>query len=136
VFRDDKARPVRRVTDPAVATVDYREILRRLALGDTSFLADVTHDWAAMATACLDPRTTAFARLGATVAIGANSAAYQDAVDIALAAGATAADVVNVLVAVVPTVGLTKVVSAAPALGLAVGYDVDAALERLDSDPP
>jgi hypothetical protein len=43
-------------------------------------------------------------------------------------AGATEGEIVEVLIAVVPCVGLTRVVSAAPALG----YDTDAALECLD----
>ena len=49
----------------------------------------------------------------------------------ALAAGATVGEVVGVLIAVSPAVGLTRVFSAAPALGLAVGYDAEAALETL-----
>jgi hypothetical protein len=65
---------------------------------------------------------------------GASFACFQDHGDDALAAGATVDEVVAVLIAVVPTVGLVKVVSAAPALGRAVGYDTDAALERFDLD--
>jgi hypothetical protein len=37
-----------------------------------------------------------------------------------------------VLIAVAQTVGLARVASAAPALALALGYDVDAALEAHD----
>ena len=115
--------------------MDYQEILRRLALGDTSFLPDAPSSWIGGAAAGgLDARSRAFARLGATVAVGANSAGYQDHVDAALAAGATPGDIVGVLVAVIATVGLPKVVSAAPPLGLAVGYDVDGALEGLEGE--
>jgi alkylhydroperoxidase/carboxymuconolactone decarboxylase family protein YurZ len=115
--------------------VDYQEILRRLALGDTSFLPNAPSNWTSSAPAGgLDARSRAFARLGATVAVGANSAGYQDHVDAALAAGATPGDIVEVLIAVIPAIGLPKVVSAAPSLGLAVGYDVDGALEGLEGD--
>ena len=47
----------------------------------------------------------------------------------ALAAGASIDEIVGTLIAVAPTVGLARVVSAAPELALALGYDVDAALE-------
>jgi hypothetical protein len=38
------------------------------------------------------------------------------------------------LIAVAPTVGLARAVSAAPELALAIGYDIDAALEAIDSN--
>jgi hypothetical protein len=40
-------------------------------------------------------------------------------------AGATAAEIVDVLVGVVPVVGLLCAVAAAPKLALALGYDTD-----------
>ena len=113
--------------------MDHRQILRRLAIGDTSFLEGVAdNESETLAVSGLDAKTNAFACLGAAVALNANPSGYQTHVDDAFAAGATTAEIVGVLVAVGPTVGLTRVVSAAPALGLAVGYDPDAALEQLD----
>jgi hypothetical protein len=47
-------------------------------------------------------------------------------------AGAAAGEIVGVLVAVGPAAGVARLVSAAPAWGLAVGYDPDGALEQLD----
>ena len=47
----------------------------------------------------------------------------------ALGAGATADDIVDTLIAVAPIAGGVRVVAAAPALALAIGYDIDAALE-------
>ncbi len=44
-------------------------------------------------------------------------------------AGASAAEIVDVLVGVVPVVGLPSVVAAAPNLALALGYDTDEAME-------
>jgi hypothetical protein len=43
---------------------------------------------------------------------------------------------VGALIAVMPVVGVARVVSAAPNLGLALGYDVGAALEELASTEP
>ena len=45
--------------------------------------------------------------------------------DAAVNAGATAAEIVDVLVGVVPVVGLLCAVAAAPKLALALGYDTD-----------
>jgi alkylhydroperoxidase/carboxymuconolactone decarboxylase family protein YurZ len=113
--------------------VDHTEILRRLAIGDTSFLSTANSDRADNpADHVLDPRTCAFARLGAAVAVAASPSGFQNHVDAALMAGATESEIVDVLIAVVPCVGMTRVVSAAPALGLAIGYDSEAALARLD----
>jgi len=50
----------------------------------------------------------------------------------ALASGATVDEIVGVLIAVAPTVGLARVVSAAPEVAVAIGYDIDAALEEVN----
>jgi alkylhydroperoxidase/carboxymuconolactone decarboxylase family protein YurZ len=80
----------------------------------------------------LDPKTHALVRLGAALAIDAAPSSYQSAVEPALAAGASIDQIVGTLIAVAPTVGMARVVSAAPELALALGYDVDAALETRD----
>ena len=49
-------------------------------------------------------------------------------------AGATVAEIVEVLVGVVPIVGLPCAVAAAPKLAMALGYDIDDALE-MQSEP-
>jgi hypothetical protein len=46
--------------------------------------------------------------------------------DAALDAGASTAEVVDVLFGVLPVVGLPRVVAAAPMLAMALGYDTDA----------
>lgn len=50
--------------------------------------------------------------------------------DAARAAGATPPDIVGVLIAVGPTVGLARVVAATPELARSIGYDIDAAFEE------
>jgi alkylhydroperoxidase/carboxymuconolactone decarboxylase family protein YurZ len=80
----------------------------------------------------LDDRTRALIRIAALVATGGGPSSYEREVAGALAAGATAGDVVGTLVAVAPTVGMAHVVSAAAGLALGLGYDVDRALEGVD----
>jgi 4-carboxymuconolactone decarboxylase len=82
----------------------------------------------------LSQKTQSIARISALIALDAAVVSYQAAVIDALAAGATSDEIVGVLLAVAALVGRTRVTSAAPALALAMGYDVDAAFERLDGD--
>jgi len=84
----------------------------------------------------LDDRTAALARLAALLAMRASATAYRECVDRALAAGASIDDVIDTLKGVAPVVGLARMVSAAPEVALALGYDVDAALEALDIHRP
>ena len=50
----------------------------------------------------------------------------------ALAAGASYDEIVATLEAVTPVTGTARVVQCAPKLALALGYDVEEALEELD----
>ena len=80
----------------------------------------------------LDTRTDALVGLAALIALGASAASYRGAVEAALDAGASVEDIVGTLVAVAPTVGLSRMVAATTGLALALGYDIEAALERLE----
>jgi len=109
---------------------EYQQRLRSLALNDASFVRSVLgmgHDTVEVSR--LDPKTHALVRLGALLAIHAAPSSYQANVEVALAAGASFDEIVGILIAVAPAIGLARVVSAAPELALALGYDVDAALE-------
>ena len=57
---------------------------------------------------------------------------YGWATSAALGAGVTSDEIVELLVAMAPLIGSARVVCAAPKLGLALGYDVDADIEGLD----
>jgi alkylhydroperoxidase/carboxymuconolactone decarboxylase family protein YurZ len=103
------------------------EVLRRLALNDEHFAEDCA---ARAESAKLDPKTEALVRLGALVAVGGAVPSYGAEVDAAVSAGATAAEIVEVLLDVVSVVGLPCVVAAAPSLALALGYDINDALEQ------
>ena len=114
----------------------YAETLRRLSLGDQGFIADVLgRQAAATAAPGLDPRTQALVRLGALIALGAESSTIERTVTESLAAGATPSDIVDVLLTVGPAVGSARLVSAAPRVALGLGYDVAEALERFDDIP-
>jgi 4-carboxymuconolactone decarboxylase len=111
-----------------LSRLDHTEQLRRLAINDAGFTEHCLRG-ADAGSAGLDPKTLALARLAALVAIGGSGPSFGAHADAAVSAGATAAEIVDVLVGVVPTVGLPRVVAAAPKVGMALGYDVDGALE-------
>jgi alkylhydroperoxidase/carboxymuconolactone decarboxylase family protein YurZ len=110
-----------------VVTPEQHELLRRLSINDESVTMD------AVATCVppseLDPKICALTRIAALIASDSTVSSYQWAADEALANGALEAEIVGVLRAVAPVVGLARVVAAAPRLALALGYDVEQALE-------
>ena len=113
----------------------YKQTLRSLALNDERFVDNVLGMGRNTIDAShLDPKTHALLRLAASLAIDAAPSSYQSNVEAALAAGATIDEIVGSLIAVAPTIGLARAVSAAPELALALGYDVDAALEAPGGD--
>lgn len=111
---------------------EYKEHLRRLAVHDTALLRAVAGQGSTFATTVIDERTTALVRVAATIAVDAAPASFQHAVAVALAAGTTSDEIVAALEAVAPVTGAARVVQCAPKIALALGYDVDDALERLD----
>lgn len=114
--------------------MDEREdMLRSLVLHDDGVIASVVGlGERAHGVSVIDPKTHALVRLGALIALDAPDVSYQSCVTMALASGATVDDIVDTLVAVAPIAGGARVVAAAPALALAIGYDIDAALEMYD----
>ena len=113
---------------------DYRAILRRLALRDDALVEAILDRDEASELSGLDGKTWALVRLGALIAVDAAPASYLEAVDAARTAGATDDEIVGSLVSVVTLIGVPRAVSAAPKLSLAVGYDVEAGLERFEDE--
>ena len=111
---------------------DYKKHLRRLAVHDEAFLAVILAEDNTLCAAALDERTAALVRVAATIAVDAAPSSYQHAVALALAAGVTRDEIVATLEAVTPVTGAARVVSSASKVALALGYDVEAALEELD----
>ena len=109
----------------------HEETLSNIAANDERFVEEIlAMQLSNVEASGLDPKTHALARLGALVALDAAPASYHWSVGMALGAGATVDDIVGVLIAVAPTVGLARVVSAAPPLAAAIGYDVERAIEE------
>ena len=112
---------------------DYKRTLRKLALRDDRFIASLlAEDRANPTHAGIDPRSHALLRIAALITMNAAPPSYMSAVQAGLDAGATYEEIVGTLIAVLPIVGVARVVSAAPNLGLALGYDVSAELELVD----
>ena len=107
--------------------MDYMDRLRCLAINDARFVDGVGGEVESLE---LDPKSLALVRLAALVAVGGAVASYGAQADAAVSAGVTAAEIVDALVGVAPVVGMPRVVAAAPKLALALGYDIDAALEH------
>jgi alkylhydroperoxidase/carboxymuconolactone decarboxylase family protein YurZ len=111
--------------------LDYTDRLRRFAVHDQQLVAELvcgTDSESSTAPTALDARILALVRLAALVAVGGAVPSYGAQADAAIDAGATAEEIVDVLVAVLPVVGMPCVVAAAPKLALALGHDVDDAL--------
>ena len=109
---------------------DYKATLRKLAVRDDRYINGLLQADTANATlAGLDDRSHSLIRIGALVALNAAPPAYMNSVEAALNSGGSRDEIVGVLIAVLPIVGVARVVSAAPNLGLALGYDVGEGLE-------
>jgi 4-carboxymuconolactone decarboxylase len=109
------------------------ECFRRLTIGDPALIgaiADPEHH--ASPIQRLDARTEALLRIGALVALDAPETSYRAAVDAAARAGADHQDCLAVLAAIAAEVGSARVISAAPRIAHATGYDIEAALEAMD----
>jgi 4-carboxymuconolactone decarboxylase len=103
--------------------VDYTERLRSLAVNNARFvneahLSGVQNDG-------LDQKSLALVRLGGLVAVGGAVPSYGELSDAAVSSGASANEIVDALVGLIPIVGLPCVVAAAPKIALALGYDVE-----------
>jgi 4-carboxymuconolactone decarboxylase len=114
-------------------TVRFQETLRRLAMIDEAFVEDQAGIGLGQAwTLALDPKTASLLQLGASVALGSPAVCVEWSAGRALAAGATDDEIADVLLAIVPVVGLSRVVCAAPDVATALGYDIAAALDDPD----
>ena len=105
---------------------EVERLLRSLALNDEESVGMVLASRSGGdARPALRPKVDLLVRLGALLAVGAATTSLRSAVDRATEAGATEAEIVGVLVAVAPAVGLARIVSTAPKLAAAIGYDLE-----------
>jgi hypothetical protein len=106
------------------------ETLRRLTIGELAMLPAIGRpDNGDVLIPRLDERAEALVRVAVLVALDAPGSAYHSAVGVAVLAGVSLEELVATLFAVADSVGSARVISAAPRLARAAGYDVDAALE-------
>jgi 4-carboxymuconolactone decarboxylase len=111
----------------------FQETLRRLAMIDEGFVEDRAGlGLGPVAASALDPKTAALLQLGVSVALGSPAVCLEWSAGRALAAGASEDEIADVLLAIAPVAGLSRVVCAAPDLATALGYDIAAALEEPD----
>ncbi len=112
-------------------TARFEDTLRRLAMIDEGFVEDEAGlSLGPVGTSTLDPKTISLLQLAVSVAIGSSAVCLEWSATRALAAGATEDEIADVLMAIAPVVGLGRIVSAAPDLATALGYDTAAALEQ------
>ena len=111
-------------------TVRFQETLRRLAMIDEGFVEDQAGLGLGPCTPALDPKTAALLQVAVSVALGSPAVCLEWSTGRALAAGANEDEIADVLLAIAPVAGLGRVVSAAPDLASALGYDLWAALEK------
>jgi alkylhydroperoxidase/carboxymuconolactone decarboxylase family protein YurZ len=112
---------------PTLSSVDEVErLLRRLALNDEESVGMVlTNDIRDQPGSGLAPKVELLVRLGTLLALGGATASLRRAVDRAREAGASDAELVGVLIAAAPAMGLARLVAVAPRLAAAIGYELE-----------
>ena len=114
---------------------DYKVTLRRLALRDDRYIDGLLREErASTVLSGLAPKEHALARVASLIAVDAAPPSFMSAVQAGLDAGLNEEEIVGTLIAVMPIVGVARVVSAAPNLALALGYDVAEAFEVVGGD--
>ena len=102
---------------------DVERLLRLLALNDEESVGRaLALNEERESSPVLSPKVDTLVQLGALVALGAGTNSMRAIVRQAREAGASEAEVAEVLIAVAPAVGLARVVSGAPRLAKAMGY--------------
>jgi 4-carboxymuconolactone decarboxylase len=104
---------------------DVREALAALAIGSAEVMANAVELRGLLREdSGLDPRSFALVKIAALVAMDAPPASYLWQVQVALEAGATPRDIIGVLAAVAPQVGLPRVIAAAPEIMIALDLEL------------
>jgi 4-carboxymuconolactone decarboxylase len=104
----------------------YEALLRRLAVLDAHAIeAALALDARDDTESTIDPRVTALVRLAGLVALQSAPQAYEWCVAAALTAGSSEEEIVDVLAALAPVVGVTRVSTAAEIVAAVIGCRVD-----------
>lgn len=113
------------VTNVSQETADLLEALARAEVATVESLLQLQLE--NLESSGLDPRSYSLLKIAVLIALDAPPASYVAQVAFALAAGVTPDEIVGVLVAVAPQVGIPKVVAAAPELMVALGIQFEEA---------
>jgi 4-carboxymuconolactone decarboxylase len=111
-----------------VLTPSQASLLRLISIGDETSLRSASQDPGAGPSA-LDRRTTALVWLAALIVRDSALASYQRAVNAALDAGVSTDEILSLLLVLAQPAGSTAIITAAPKVAMALGYDVEAGLE-------
>ena len=114
---------------PRFAVLARERILSRLALGD-DVVSLPASDLEELDMHAVDPRNAALVRLGALLALDPSTAALHRVATEAQLAGVSPDEIVRCLVSLVPTLGVARISTVVPSLALALGFDLDAAMEE------
>lgn len=110
----------------------YQDILRGLVVNDRGLIAEqLTMNQPLLGPCQLDERGRSLARVAAIVAHDGSVQTFRWTIGDALAVGVTPDEIVGVVLAIAPMVGVARVVNAAPKVALALDYDLDEALGSL-----
>ncbi|MEX1295529.1 MAG: carboxymuconolactone decarboxylase family protein [Candidatus Limnocylindrales bacterium] len=113
-----------------MVTPSQASLLRLISIGDEDSINQALGG-SRSADIGLDGRTTALVRLASLISRDSALPAYQRSVQAALDAGATVDEILSLLIVLAQPAGSTAVITAAPKLSMALGYDVEAGLEEL-----
>jgi 4-carboxymuconolactone decarboxylase len=110
----------------AEVTKDAEETLRGISAGEAPLLERLlSMQLENLEMSGLDPRSYAMVKIATLIAVDAPPASYVAQLAFAHEAGVTADDVIGVLVAAAPQVGIPKVVAAAPEIMLALDLSLE-----------
>lgn len=73
----------------------------------------------------LDPKTHAMVRIAALISVDAAPAPFMWQIGVALESGVTPDEILGIMVALAPTIGMAKIVATAPEIALALGVELD-----------
>jgi len=104
---------------------DTRSALRALATNDNMIQELLRVQESNIEHSGLDPHTWSLVKLAALVSIDAAPASYIWHITTAQEAGVTAEEILGVLVALAPTVGVARIVAAAPEIAIGLGIETD-----------
>ncbi len=103
---------------------DTEDILVGVSAGDIAVLEALEMREAQLDRTGLDARTFALVKIAALIAVDAPPASYMWQIPNALADGATPEDILGVMRAIAPQIGMPKVVAAAPEIMVALGLSL------------